>query len=150
MEITRTVETATPLDQVFAYLTDFTSTNEWDPGTVETTRTSGDGGVGTRYANTSQFRGRKTQLEYVVRELVPGERFVLEGNNSTIKAVDTLSFSATDSGGTRVVYNADFTYKGLLGLLSPVLDRTLAGAFRALGDEAEVGLQTTLDALGSR
>ena len=53
-----------PREEVFDYLADFTHTNEWDPGTVETTRTSGDGGVGTTYANTSEFMGRRTDLVY--------------------------------------------------------------------------------------
>src|SRR5690348_1031446 len=46
MNIERTVETPTPIEAVFAYLSDFTTTTEWDPGTVETTRRTGDGGLG--------------------------------------------------------------------------------------------------------
>src|SRR5690349_8912855 len=57
MDITRTVETATPIDRVFAYLSDFTTTEDWDPGTVTTTRRTGDGGLGTVYDNTSSFMG---------------------------------------------------------------------------------------------
>ncbi len=49
-------------ERVFAYLADFTHTEEWDPGTVRTHRVSGDGGVGTTYANTSRFLGRETDL----------------------------------------------------------------------------------------
>ena len=48
-----------PLEAVFDYLSDFTHTNEWDPGTVSTIRTFGDGGLGTTYDNTSEFMGRK-------------------------------------------------------------------------------------------
>ena len=59
-----------PLDAVFDYLSDFTTTTEWDPGTVTTVRQHGDGGVGTTYLNTSTFLGRKTQLTYVVDEFV--------------------------------------------------------------------------------
>ena len=70
MRLTRTVTTAKPLDTVFAYLSDFTSTTEWDPGTVRTVRTAGDGGFGTQYLNTSTFAGRQTQLTYVVQDLV--------------------------------------------------------------------------------
>ncbi|MFM9735927.1 SRPBCC family protein, partial [Streptomyces niveiscabiei] len=62
MRINRTIETDTPLTEVFSYLSDFRSTNDWDPGTVETTRTSGDGGVGTIYHNVSSFMGRETEL----------------------------------------------------------------------------------------
>ena len=46
MHVERTFTVPQPPDAVFDYLGDFTHTNEWDPGTVETTRTSGDGGVG--------------------------------------------------------------------------------------------------------
>lgn len=146
MEITRTVTTTAPPDKVFAYLSDFTTTNEWDPGTVETQRVSGDGGVGTRYHNTSSFMGRKTQLEYVVKERVEESRFVLEGNNKTVRATDTMTFSPSGAG-TRVVYHADFAFKGLLGLVSPLLSPFLGPAFKKLGDEAEAGMQQALDRL---
>lgn len=48
MVIARTVTVDPPVDQVFRYLSAFTTTGEWDPGTVRTTREEGDGGVGTR------------------------------------------------------------------------------------------------------
>ena len=48
----------------------FTTTTDWDPGTVTTVRLHGNGGVGTTYLNTSTFLGRTTQLTYVVDELV--------------------------------------------------------------------------------
>ena len=77
MELVRIVTVAKPLDTVFAYLADFTTTTEWDPGTVKTIRTAGDGTVGTEYLNTSTFAGRATQLTYVVQELVPNQRISL-------------------------------------------------------------------------
>ena len=64
MKIVRTVATDRPMAEVFAYLSDFTSTEEWDPGTLRTTRESGDGGVGTRYRNVSRFLGSGTELTY--------------------------------------------------------------------------------------
>jgi uncharacterized protein YndB with AHSA1/START domain len=57
-KIERTMTVQKPLDQVWAYLTDFTNTEEWDPPTVSTTRISGDGGVGTVYRNVSKILGR--------------------------------------------------------------------------------------------
>jgi uncharacterized protein YndB with AHSA1/START domain len=68
MEIVRTLVLPRPPEQVFSYLQDFTNTEEWDPGTVRTTRESGDGGVGTRYHNVSKFLGRETELTYLVEE----------------------------------------------------------------------------------
>ena len=36
MQIRRTVAVDKPIDSVFKYLADFTTTTEWDPGTVAT------------------------------------------------------------------------------------------------------------------
>jgi uncharacterized protein YndB with AHSA1/START domain len=143
MQISRTVEVDTPIDKVFAYLSDFTTTTEWDPGTVRTVLKSGDGGVGTTYHNTSSFNGRETELVYEVTELVPQQRFALRGENKTIVARDTMEFSETASGGSRVTYTADFTFKGLAKLVAPFL----GGAFKKLGDEAEKGLRDNLGGL---
>jgi len=60
MRLQRTVVTDKPLGKVFDYLSDFTSTTDWDPGTVTTIRLDGDGGVGTSYLNTSEFLGRRS------------------------------------------------------------------------------------------
>ena len=91
MRLQKTVVVDKPLDAVFDYLADFTTTTEWDPGTVVTVNHHGDGGVGTTYLNTSTFLGRETQLTYVVREFVPGERIRLRGENKTVIAVDTMT-----------------------------------------------------------
>ena len=73
MRVQKAVVVGKPLDTVFGYLSDFTTTTEWDPGTVATVKQDGDGGVGTTYLNTSSFLGRTSQLTYVVQEFVPGE-----------------------------------------------------------------------------
>lgn len=139
MRITRSVATRRPAAEVFAYLADFTTTTEWDPGTVRTERISGDGGVGTRYANTSRFNGRETSLEYEVIELVPGELIRLRGENATIVAIDTITVKQVFDG-VRVTYDADFTFKGIAALAAPFL----RNAFRRLGDEAEAGLRKAI------
>ena len=64
MHVERTFTVSLPIEATFAYLSDFENTEEWDPGTVSTKRTGGDGGVGTTYKNTSEFMGRKTDLTY--------------------------------------------------------------------------------------
>lgn len=139
MRITRTVTSTRAPKDVFAYLSDFTTTTAWDPGTVRTDRISGDGGVGTRYANTSRFNGRETSLTYEVIEYLPDSLIRLRGENATVVAVDTITVEAHD-GGSRVTYDADFTFKGVAALAAPFL----RGAFRRLGDEAEEGLRRAL------
>ena len=139
MKIERTVTADVPVWAAFAYLADFTSTTQWDPGTVSTVRIQGDGGVGTSYQNTSRFLGRETSLIYVVEDRVPEERIRLRGENKSVVSVDTMTFARTD-GGTEVTYTAEFTFKGLSRLLAPLL----RPAFTRLGNDAEVGLRSAL------
>ena len=139
MRLNKTVTVDKPVDKVFAYLSDFATTTEWDPGTVQTVRISGDGAVGTEYRNTTRFAGRQTQLTYVVDELVPNQRIALRGENKTVIAHDTMTFR-TSGRGTEVTYTADFTFKGLTRFLAPLLKPAL----NRLGDRAEAGMRDAL------
>jgi len=142
MKLSRTVVVEKPLNTVFDYLSDFTTTTEWDPGTVTTVRQHGDGGVGTTYLNTSQFLGRRTELTYVVRERVDQRLIRLCGENKTVTAVDTMTFRPVPSG-TEVTYAAEFTFKGAARFVAPLL----RPAFERLGNDAEAGLRETLSKL---
>ena len=140
MKIQRTVETTAAPAAVFAYLSDFSTTTEWDPGTVTTERVEGDGGVGTVYRNVSEFNGKQSELRYEVVELVPERRFALEGEGKAAHADDLMEFEALPDGGTRVTYTADIRFKGALKVAEPFL----AKAFKKLGDEAEEGMTRAL------
>jgi uncharacterized protein YndB with AHSA1/START domain len=142
VDIRRTVEVANPLEAVFAYLSDFTTTTEWDPGTVRTVRVSGDGGPGTEYLNTSRFLGRQTELTYVVIDCISQQRIHLRAENTTLIANDTMTFTSI-AGGTEVTYAAEFTFKGATRFVAPLL----APAFRRLGDNAEAGMRRALTQL---
>ena len=98
MKVQQTVVVDKPLEAVFGYLSDFTTTTEWDPGTVLTVNQQGDGGVGTTYLNTSKFLGRETRLTYIVHDFVPGRRVQLYGENKTVIAVDTMTFRTVGAG----------------------------------------------------
>jgi carbon monoxide dehydrogenase subunit G len=139
MRLQRSVETTASPTAAFAYLSDFTHTNDWDPGTVRTRRVSGDGGVGTTYHNTSKFLGRETELTYEVVEHQPDSRFALRGENSSVVAHDTMEIAPLGEG-SRVTYTADFEFKGIGKLVAPLLKPAL----KKLGDEAEAGLREAL------
>ena len=98
MRITRTVTSPKSVAEAFAYLSDFTSTNDWDPGTVLTTKVQGDGGVGTVYHNRTQFNGRETDLTYIVTDFQPNKLLRLRGENKTLVATDTITFEQTAQG----------------------------------------------------
>jgi carbon monoxide dehydrogenase subunit G len=139
MKLQRSVETNATPAAVFAYLSDFTNTNEWDPGTVSTVRVSGDGGLGTTYRNTSKFMGRETELTYEVIRHQPDSVFALRGENSSVVAQDTMEIEP-NGFASRVTYTADFEFKGLGRLIAPLLKPAL----KKLGDEAEEGLRDAL------
>jgi carbon monoxide dehydrogenase subunit G len=139
MRLRKTVVVDRPLQAVFDYLADFTTTTEWDPGTVSTVREQGDGGVGTTYRNTSEFLGRTTELRYVVQELVPAQRIRLRGENKTVASTDTMTVRKVD-GGTEVTYDAEFAFKGTARFLAPLL----RPALERLGRQAETGLRQAL------
>lgn len=132
MYVERTFTVARPIDQVFEYLSDFTTTNEWDPGTVETTRTSGDGGVGTVYANTSEFMGRKTDLTYETMAHERPGRVQFRGTNKTATATDTMTFVSHGDDSTQITYHADFAFSFPINLVAPLLIR---GKLNDLADE---------------
>ena len=142
MKLLKTVVVEKPLDAVFGYLCDFTTTTDWDPGTVTTVRLHGDGGVGTTYLNTSTFLGRTTQLTYLVEELVDQKLIQLRGENKTVISVDTLTFRPV-AAGTEVAYAAEFTFKGAARIVAPLL----RPAFARLGNEAAAGLRQALNRL---
>ena len=142
MKLQKTVVVDKPIETVFDYLSDFTTTTQWDPGTVSTVRQAGDGGVGTTYRNTSEFMGRKTELNYVVQELIPAHRISLRGENKTVISVDTMSFRRVEAG-TEVTYAAEFTFKGAARFVAPLFKPAL----EKLGQQAETGLRKALNQL---
>ncbi|GAA2077945.1 SRPBCC family protein [Aeromicrobium halocynthiae] len=127
-----------PLDTVFDYVADFENTNEWDPGTIETRRTGGDGGVGTTYANRSTFLGREVELAYETIVHERPHRVVLRGRNGRTTATDDLGFVAEGDGRTRMTYRITFDFPLLIGLVAPVVARR---PLRALAREVVENLQ---------
>ena len=142
MQFVRQLTVPASSEQVFAYLSDFTTTNEWDPATVRTERISGAGGPGTRYRNVSSFMGREATVDYVVTELDPGRRFALRGENTTLVAQDEMTVRG-DGAGTTVTYSASFELKGFRKIAAVVL----APALRRLVDNGAEGLRRALQQL---
>lgn len=125
-------------DVAFAYLADFTTTEQWDPVTLRTVRVSGDGGVGTRYKNTSRFAGRVSTIDYVVTALRPERSIDLRGENSSVIVCDTITVTAQPSG-CLIAYRVTFAFQGWLRwiepLLRPAVTRLLDDGVRGLRGE---------------
>ncbi|MFT4048860.1 MAG: SRPBCC family protein [Solirubrobacterales bacterium] len=140
MRIHREIPVRRPAREVFEFMRDFTTTEQWDPGTVSTDRISGDGGVGTRYLNVSRFLGRETELVYELIAEQPGSELLLRGTNDTVVAEDRISVRPVDDSSSVVTYDARFSFSGIVRLVVPLA----APAFKRLGDRAATRLAEVL------
>lgn len=136
------LETPRLLDEVFAYLSDFSTTREWDPGVLEAERLGGPAvGEGTEFRLVAEFLGRKNELTYRIVEYDPPHAVTVRGENATVVSRDRITFESI-AEGTRVTYNADLALKGVLRIADPLL----ALAFNRVGARALAGLRRTLAA----
>lgn len=140
--VERTVTVDTAPEKVWDYLSDFRTTEEWDPPTVTTARTSGDGGVGTTYHNVSQFLGSEQEVDYVVTEYVEGSRLQLAGDAGSMKLLDTITVEPHGTG-TSVTYHAEFEPEGAAKLAAPLLPAGL----KLLADKVASSLEEKLQKL---
>jgi uncharacterized protein YndB with AHSA1/START domain len=142
-----TVETPLAPDDVFAYLSDFSTTEQWDPGTTHAERL-GDGpiGKGTKFKLRARFLGSESELVYEVSDFEAPGRVVLRGENAAVVSLDEMTFEPASGGGTRMTYDATLSFKGPLRFADPLLSI----AFRRVGDRALEGLRTTLESSARR
>ena len=135
------VDTSRPPDEMFAYLSDFSSTQEWDPGVIEAERL-GDAPVreGTEFRLLASFLGRKIPLIYQIVEYDPPSAVTFRGESSTVVSLDRITFEPFEQG-TRITYDADLALKGSLKLADPLL----RVAFKRVGARALAGLRRTLE-----
>ncbi|PUA80135.1 SRPBCC family protein [Nocardioides currus] len=140
--VERTITVDQPVERVWTYISDWTNTEEWDPPTVRTERTSGDGGVGTRYHNVSKFLGSEQEVDYEVKELVENQRMQLAGDAGSLTLLDTITLRPTASG-TELTYHAEFTPHGAAKLAEPLMPAGL----KLLADRVAESLEEHLRAL---
>jgi carbon monoxide dehydrogenase subunit G len=127
-------------EDVFAYLSDFSTTEEWDPGVVEAERLNDAAiGEGTEFRLVAEFLGRKTALTYRIVEYDPPHAVTFRGENATVISRDRITFKVAD-GSTLVTYDADLALKGPLRIGDPLLRL----AFNRVGDRALAGLRNKL------
>ena len=139
---TATVDSPHAPSEVFAYLSDFSSAEEWDPGVVEAERLD-DAPVteGSEFRLVTRFLRRNPTLTYRVVEYRPPSTVTFRGVNSSVVSTDRITFEPWD-GGTRVTYDAVLVLKGPLRIADPLL----ALVFNRVGDRALAGMRRTLQA----
>ena len=134
------LDTPREREDVFGYLSDFSTAEEWDPGVVEAERLDNAAvGQGTEFRLVAEFLGRKTALTYRIVEYDPGRAVTFRGENATVIANDRITFEGTGDS-TRIHYNAELVLKGPLRIADPLLGL----AFNRVGDRALAGLRNKL------
>ncbi|HET9094043.1 MAG TPA: SRPBCC family protein [Solirubrobacteraceae bacterium] len=137
-----TLETPRSPEEVFRYLSDFSTTREWDPGVITAERlTDGTVGMGSEFSLVARFLGRDAQLTYRVVEYDPPHAVTVLGENATVISRDRITFEPS-GGGTRITYDAELTLRGVMRLADPLLGL----AFRPVGDRALEGMKRALSA----
>ncbi len=135
-----TVRSSRRAEETFDYLSDFSTTAEWDPGVVEAERLStGPVGMGSTFRVVASFLGRRVSLVYRVIDFEPGRRVVLAAEAQSARSVDEITVLPTDHG-SEVTYDADLRGQGLFRLADPLLGL----AFRRIGERARDGLTRVL------
>lgn len=140
MVVAEVIEVPRSLAESFAYVADFTTVAEWDPGIHSSRKVSGDGAVGSVYEVEAEFRGKTMPFTYTVTAFEQDRRIVLDGVGEKATSLDTIAFAPTATGGTQITYSADFKLKGVLRVAEPFL----GGTFRTLAKKALAGLAVKL------
>lgn len=134
------IETEWTPGECFGYLSDFSTSAEWDPGVVEAERIgAGPPCEGTDFRLVARFLGRNTSITYRIVEYDPPTAVTFVGENATVVSHDRITFDPIATG-TRVTYDAELRLK----LLLTVADPLLALAFNRVGDRALAGLREVL------
>lgn len=128
-----------PIDEVFDYLRDFSTIEQWDPGVVRARKiTPGKTAVGTRYALDLRYGPFPVSMTYTLSVLEKPSKIVVEGRGQSFTAVDTLTFQALGPRKTRITYRADMDFEGFRAhvarMLRPLLERIGTAAVRGLGE----------------
>lgn len=136
-----TVTSSLDAASAFELLANFESITDWDPGISEAQRLDdGELRVGSEFRLVAVFGLRKLPLIYVIKEIEPGRRVVLETKTGEFTSYDVISVEPTD-GGSSVTYDATLTLQGWRRPADPFLQ----AAFMVIGKRAEAGLRKALN-----
>jgi len=132
-----------PAAAAFAYVADFTNTQDWDPMIVAAVRRDdGPLRVGSTFEVALQFGTRTIPMAYTITEFRPDERVVLETSGWWYRGRDDVHVRPA-AQGSEVSWDAMFRLRGPLRLLDPLL----AVGFRRTARLAVAGLRAALTAL---
>jgi NAD(P)-dependent dehydrogenase (short-subunit alcohol dehydrogenase family)/uncharacterized protein YndB with AHSA1/START domain len=140
IRLDETIDLNRPVHEVFAYVSDFSRVQEWDPAVSRAEKlTAGPPGVGTEY-RVDMNAG--FSIHYTVDEFDENERMLMTASSRFFTAREEIFFDPASSG-TTLRYVADFHFPTLFQafhqLFPGVMDRVgkiaMKGLKRALEDD---------------
>lgn len=137
----RSLTVTAPLDRVAAYLSDLTTSVEWDPHTESCTRLD-DGPVklGARYDHTRAYGPYRAEVTFEVVEYEPGRRIAWRGDTDLAEGREVFEFAAGE-GGTVVTHEVDVQLRGVARfgqrLVPAIMERIADDGTQQLRDRLE-------------
>ena len=136
-----TIEVSRPINEAFAYVADWETIEDWDPGVVSSkAQVPGSPQVGRAYDLMYKFGPRETPMTYVIKELVEPRRLVLTGEGTMVDAVDTIEFEES-ANGTIIHYTAELSFNPLMSIVTKFMGSRLD----KIGEDAVAGLKKQLE-----
>ncbi|MEH6580772.1 MAG: SDR family NAD(P)-dependent oxidoreductase [Halioglobus sp.] len=148
--LNETIEVARPANEAFRYISDFTTTTEWDSTALRAVKlTPGAIEIGTQFEVVCALPVGSLTLIYTIEELQTDRLIVLSGKSRLFDIKDTIYFTETPEG-TRIDYQAEFFFGSLLKPLGSLSQKgleqmgrdSLAGMAEALKDEFPLKLES--------
>jgi uncharacterized protein YndB with AHSA1/START domain len=138
IQLDETIEVQRPLHEVFAYISEFSRIEEWDPAVARGERTTeGPLGVGTQFRIDMKAG---FSLHYTVVEWEPNRRLLMTVDSRPFKAREEIFFNR-NADGTRVRYVATFDFVAPLAALA----KLFPGFMDRVGKSAMAGMKRALE-----
>jgi hypothetical protein len=131
VDVQTEIEIARPRGEVAAYASDPDNATAWYENIKSVAWKSPKPlSVGSRIDFAAQFLGRRLAYTYEVKELVPGERFVMSTAEGPFPMETTYSWQDTSTGGTKMVLRNRGEPSGFSKLAAPMMASAIRRANR--------------------
>jgi hypothetical protein len=143
VDVVTEIEIRRPRTEVAAYASDPDNATAWYRNIVAVEwRSPRPATVGARIAFTARFLGRRLVYTYEVREIIPGERFVMSTAEGPFPMETTYTWEDAPGGGTRMRLRNRGEPAGFSKLAAPLM----AGAMRRANRKDLQRLKSILEA----
>src|SRR6266571_3092074 len=131
VDVQTEIEIARPRDEVAAYASDPDNVTSWYRN-IEAVEwlTPRPAAVGSRLAFVARFLGRRLAYTYEVREIVPGERFVMSTSEGPFPMETTYIWEDTANGGTKMTLRNQGEPSGFSRIAAPMMASAVRRANR--------------------